>query len=69
MTARTFRGPREYAFRHHPAPDGTAGHLVLTPGESYDFGADATGQEVRPIGPAWWWDPAPGALASAGAEG
>lgn len=59
MTAHTFRGPQEYAFPHQQALDGAAGTLVLTPGKSYDFGTDATGQEVRPIGPAWWWDPQP----------
>lgn len=59
MTARTYRGPAEYTFPHQHALDGATGTLVLTPGKSYDFGTDETGQEARPIGPAWWWDPAP----------
>jgi len=59
MTAHVFRGPQEYVFPHQKALDGAPGTLVLTPGKSYDFGTGASGQQVRPIGPAWWWEPQP----------
>jgi hypothetical protein len=51
MAALTYNGVSEQVFVHLHNPDGT-GTLVLTPGESYDFG------DAIPPGPAWWWKPA-----------
>ena len=59
MPSYVFAGPQEIVLPHQRALEGATGTLVLTPGEPYDFGLDAAGQEVRPIGPAWWWKPQP----------
>ena len=50
MPSFTYAGPQELVFPHQQALD-AIGTLVLTPGETYDWGDQA------PVGPSWWWTP------------
>lgn len=63
MTAYKFMGPQQVVLPHQRALEGATGTLVLTPGESYDFG------DAVPPGPRWWWDPEPPEADAAEAAG